>query len=762
MFKSRLLAGVSLLIMGLSASALAQQAPAAADAADASGDLQEIVVYGRGETRQVQAITPMDMAIAIPGASPIKVISKLPGVNYQAADPYGAYEWAVRISVRGFNQNQLGFTLDDIPLGDMSYANDNGLHISRAISSENLGVTQMAQGTGALDTASTSNLGGTLKFTSIDPSRDPGGEVNVAYGSDSTVRTFGRIETGELPGGGRGYVSYDYQHGDKWKGDGEQWQQQANGKFVQPVGDGTWTTMFNYSDRHENDYQDLSLALIGKFGYKLDNISDNYKLAEAIGTAYQTGAPIPAPYSTPDDVYYNGAGNREDLLGSTKLEYPINDHLTLKAMVYGHHDKGMGTWVTPYTPTPAAAGGSPLSMRTTEYTVSRIGTVDSLTYTAGSHTIEAGLWFENNDFDQARRYYGLGIDSPGRTADEFQSNPFYTQWQYTFNTKTYVGHVQDTWQVLDDLKVNYGFKAMRVENESQTQVYSAASDIINGSIDTTKGFLPQIGLNFTLNDNSELFADYAKNARAFVSSHTDGPFSTTQAGFNAIKDTLKPETSDTFELGYRAHVDNFEAVAAGYYTSFHDRLLATTVGTGIQGLASALANVGGVTSKGVELAGTWKFVKNWSLYGSYSYNDSTYDNDTISGAGTSSQVVYATKGKTTVDSPKNMVKAELAFDDGMIFGAVSGNYMSERYYTYINDGKVPGYATVDLTLGYRFQGGGWQRDLEIQGNATNLFNRHYISSIGTNGYVMSDSTGTFQTLQAGAPTALFISLRKKF
>ena len=37
------------------------------------------------------------------------------------------------INIRGFNQNQLGFTLDGVPLGDMSYGNTNGLHISRAI-----------------------------------------------------------------------------------------------------------------------------------------------------------------------------------------------------------------------------------------------------------------------------------------------------------------------------------------------------------------------------------------------------------------------------------------------------------------------------------------------------------------------------------------------------------------------------------------------------------------------------------------------------
>jgi iron complex outermembrane receptor protein len=125
-----------------------------------------VVVLGFGRGRQEQEITQQDIARITPGSSPLKAISKLPGVQFQAGDPFGAYEWAVRISLRGFNQNQLGFTLDDVPLGDMSYGNVNGLHISRAIIGDNIGRTVVAQGAGALGTASTSNLGGTMQFYS--------------------------------------------------------------------------------------------------------------------------------------------------------------------------------------------------------------------------------------------------------------------------------------------------------------------------------------------------------------------------------------------------------------------------------------------------------------------------------------------------------------------------------------------------------------------------------------------------------------------
>ena len=135
-FRNGLRAGVAALAVLAASPALAEEAAgdAAADAATFDGD--EIIVLGRGEARQVQEVGAADIALEVSGISPLKAIDKLPGVNFQAADPFGAYEWSSRISIRGFSQNQLGFTLDGIPLGDMSYGNHNGLHISRAIISE--------------------------------------------------------------------------------------------------------------------------------------------------------------------------------------------------------------------------------------------------------------------------------------------------------------------------------------------------------------------------------------------------------------------------------------------------------------------------------------------------------------------------------------------------------------------------------------------------------------------------------------------------
>lgn len=226
----------------IASSAYAQEpvvaAPVAApevDTAAPTGDGEEIVVLGFGQTRQVQTISALDMERLTPGTSPLKAAAKLPGVNFQSADAFGAYEWSTRISLRGFNQNQLGFTLDGVPLGDMSYGNVNGLHISRAILSENIATTTVAQGAGALGTASTSNLGGTLEFVSRKPSDTADIVASGTYGSNDTVRGFARIDSGDLGNGLMGYLSYGYLTTDKWKGFGVQRQHQVNAKRAMPT-----------------------------------------------------------------------------------------------------------------------------------------------------------------------------------------------------------------------------------------------------------------------------------------------------------------------------------------------------------------------------------------------------------------------------------------------------------------------------------------------------------------------------------------------
>lgn len=758
--KTYLLAGAAVCVLSIAAG------PAfAADAAEAAG-VEELVVYGQGQSRQVQTLQAKDLETAAPGTSPIKAVEKLPGVNFQSADAFGSYEWSTRISIRGFNQNQLGFTLDGVPLGDMSYGNFNGLHISRAIASEDVGQVELAQGAGALETASTSNLGGTLKFISRDPSHEFGALAAATYGSWNTWRGFLRLDSGDLPTGGRGYLSYANQQADKWKGEGRQKQQQVDFKFVQPIGAATLTGFYDWSRRRENDYQDLSLGMIRRLGYDWDNLTGQWAKAVAIADIYQanpagdcTTNAYPAPVKCVDDAYYDASGLRNDDLWGLTLAAPLGP-LEASATVYGHKNEGQGTWYTPYTPSPnsgvpaATTDNAPISVRTTEYSIDRQGVLAGATLNLASHAIGFGGWYENNDFDQARRFYALNRAAPNRSSLNFMRGPFFTQWAYSFNTKTTQGYVEDLWTLSDALKINFGAKAVRVEIKSTTVT---GSPVINGSITSKDSFLPQAGATFRIDEDNELFGDYAENLRAFGAAHTGiSPFATTQAGFNAIVGSLKPETSKTLEAGWRFHTSRLQGVIAAYYVKFDNRLIGTAAGAGIVGNPTILANAGSVTSKGVEAAATWRLSDAWSLFGSYAFNDSTYDDDIRDAAGVVTQRIA---GKTTVDTPKHILNAQVSFDQAGWFANLSAHYTAKRFFTYTNDQSVPGYTTVELQAGYRFQGEGALKGLEVQANVTNLLDKRYVSTVGSNGF---GYTGDSQTLLAGAPREAFVTVRKQF
>lgn len=765
--RQHLLAGAAVCALWLGfGGAAAAQAPSASAA-----EVEELVVFGGGEARQVQTVDAQEMIYEAPGASPLKLVEKLPNVNFQASDPFGAYEWAARITIRGFGQNQLGFVLDDVPLGDMSYGAHNGLHISRAIASENVGRVELAQGAGALETASSNNLGGTLKFVSRDPAAEFGGLAALTYGSENTLRGFLRLDSGELPTGARGYLSYSNNAADKWKGDGEQKQQQVNFKLVQPVGEGRITGWVNWSKRRENDYQDLSLGMIERLGSDWDNISDNWdlavRLAEIGNNRGDTGvAPrfpsfgtvYPAPIATVDDAYYDAAGLRDDVLGAITLDYPVGEALDIRATVYGHDNKGQGLWYTPYVASPnygvagATTDNAPISIRTTEYDIERYGVVAGATWRIGDHAVNAGLWYEDNSFLQARRFYALNRDRTQRDSLKMQSNPFATQWAYDFDTTTWQFHVQDTWRVNEALTINAGFKSLSVENSART----ITGPNKTGEIEAKEGFLPQAGFKYAT-EMGEVFGAYSRNMRAFPSSATTGPFSASQSGFLAIKDELKPEISDTVEIGYRFRNDSgVQGVAAFYYAHFKDRLFAVPVGSGIVGNPTALSNVGGVEVMGIETAVDWTFADHWTVFGSYAYNDSEYEDDTYDGDGV---LIARTAGKAVVDTPEHLLKGELGYDDGAVFARVSASYMSRRFFTYENDQAVEPQTLVDLTAGYRFSGSPLLEGLEVQVNVSNLFDEDYISTINSNG---SPLRGDSQTLLVGSPRQAFVTVRKVF
>ncbi|SEK64754.1 iron complex outermembrane recepter protein [Pseudoxanthomonas sp. GM95] len=734
--------------------------PAVAEASDAK-QLDSVSVVAPGVTRQVQRVSQQDIERLTPGSSPLKAIDKLPGVQFQSADATGAYEWATAIYLHGFDQSRLGFTLDGVPLGNMSYGVTNGLSITRAIQSENIGSVELAQGAGALGTASNSNLGGTLQFYSADPSSEFGARVSQTFGSDSAKRTFVRVDTGDF-NGFSAYASYASSDMDKWKGDGIQKYEQFNTKAVYAWGDGNRISLFvDKSRRKEQDYMDLSLVSQKALGWNWDYLTPDWATASQMANAYQTTgayagvangyptslAALPDDYDWLDSTYYWGAGLRDDTLASLAGSFNLGGAATLDVTGYYHGNRGEGQWITPYVPSVTES----LSMRTTDYGLDRFGATGALKFTVGIHDIEIGGWAENSQNTQERNYFLL--DAPLTTVYNFYDvgTPFLRQFLQKYQTNTRMAYVQDTMHLMDErLTVNFGAKAISTETTARSLV--ASSSYAQGSIKADDSFLPQVGASYKLDEAQDVYASYSKNMAAFDYS----PFATGQVTFDSLRSTLKPEESQTLQLGYRVHGDQIEASAGVYYTQFKNRLLTTSPCSAIQTCSAILSNVGDVESTGVDLAVIWKPIDGLSWLNTVSLDRSKYQDDYLNNG------VVETSGKYVVGIPSVMVSSSLNYRlDGWKFG-LDGKYTGRRYITYLNDSRVPAYTVFNVSAGYDFGQVGFLSNVGVSLNITNLADKRYFATTGTNGYVAADPDGYNQTLMAGAPRQAFFTLDASF
>jgi len=668
-------------------------------AQDAGEDGKSASTFGQGQTRQVQNITRYDLSKALPGTSPLKTLEKLPGVLFESADAFGTYEWSTRFSIRGFSQNQLGFTLDGVPLGDMSYGNNNGLHVSRAISSENITRVSVSQGAGAVGTASANNLGGTVQVFSADPANKLTFTGAQTIGSDSTYRTFARFDTGAASTGTKAYFSVMRHKSDKWKGDGPQDLDQVNIKFVQPFGEHKLSAFYNYSDRRETDYQDHSLELTNRRGWNWDNYAPDWTTAVNVArspvctTAYN---------HTCDDAYYLGRGLRRDKLAGVTFDAKLGG-AAIKSTLYHHTNKGQGQWYTPYA---ATSPSIPIAIRSSEYDIHRNGLLTDISFDAANHSINGGFWYEDNEHGFARRFYGvlLGADGKPVETNRFLAQPTRTQFLQSFVTKTTQFYLQDTIALMDDaLNINIGMKSPKVEIDATSINASRAG----GSLTAKKSFLPQAGMRYEFGKGDEVFASIAKNMRAY-NPGVNGPFWTSQSGFNIGAPKLKPETSTTMDIGYRFTRGPVSGSVAAYTVEFNDRLILLTPCPSIVGCASTLANVGKVKTRGVEAAAVWTLARNWLWFNAFTYNDSQYKSNYQDG-----DTLVRVAGKQVVDSPKTMFNSEITFDDGAWYARANAKHTAKRYFTYTNDGVVPAFWVANVTAGWRTKSWGMLKDVTI-------------------------------------------------
>ena len=764
--------------------AAAADASAATDTVADSGNDGAIVVTGR-VTRSVAALEGPEIQKILPGINPLKAIQTLPGVTYLTADPWGNNEQNISLFIHGFNQQQLGYTLDGVPLGDQQYGNYNGLSPQRAVISENVGRVNLATGAGDLGTPSTSNLGGTIDTFTSDPAADFGIRAATTVGSHDAFRAYGRIDSGDI-NGTRLYVSGVRQYAKAWDFDGKQKGWQANAKLVHEGDTGRFTGYFAFSDKQEPNEDATSIVVRPAAGTTA--AVDNRGVAPytrpflypdfPAAVAYYQSPEYAAVNAAPGSNYrnYYSAAIRRDYLGYAKYDLNLSDKFTWSNMGYYHHNSGVGIVAGPITAAglpllfsfyyPGQAGSSPTSAqnlarlstifggagiatRTTEYRIERYGAISTLRAELGNHEVEIGGWYEHQRSSAYRRWYGLDINNPSDPyhRPEDYAVPLITQYGSQIRVDEYQYHLQDAWHLTPAVTIQAGFKGTIQDARQAVPVqpipgsFTGSRELPVGRLKTERWFLPQVGGIWDVNGQEQLFFNVQKNIRQFQTSAAAGlsPFALgSQSLFEFFKDNTRPETSWTYEAGLRTRhavdlgpLTAIEGQISYYHVDFSNRLLAISPNTTITAIASGatiLQNVGSVKTDGIDLAGTLRFGPTLSIYNALSYNRSVYQDDYVTGT---AQTIVPTAGKKVPGSPEWLNKTVATLNIAPVEVQLIGDYLGKRFATFTNDLKVDGYLTLsgriaaDIPVG----AGGFVRKLTVALNVTNLADKRAESTL---------------------------------
>ena len=139
---------------------------------------------------------------------------------------------------------------------------------------------------------------------------------------------------------------------------------------------------------------------------------------------------------------------------------------------------------------------------------------------------------------------------------------------------------------------------------------------------TDEAVSPKLGVVVSLSSNTALFAQYAGGFRAPPMSDVNNGFTNLAGGYRTLPNAdLEPETSDNFELGFRAQGSRGSFSITGFDNRYDDFIEISFLGFNPTNflLEFQAQNVNEVEISGIEAAGDVRFGESWRLRAAYSY-----------------------------------------------------------------------------------------------------------------------------------------------
>ena len=329
-----LLAEAAALVVGLWSFGALAQATKPEDAAPAPKDdnirLSTITISGSGDRLGAGQMLNEDASKARSTVTraateknratenPYQALSLLPGVNTFSQDATGLFGGG--LTIRGFNSDQLGFTVNGVPIND---SGNFAVYPQEYTDQENLCTQTVTQGSPDVESPHVGATGGNVSLTSCDPEDKRRVRFSQTLGGLSLSRSFVRLDTGKFADDkAKVFLSYSHTQADKWKGKGEAKRDHIDAAFsydITPDNRILGSILYNRAINHNIGTLSLAALEADYFADFSESFTPGH-LTPKNGTAQVESGPNPAYYKLAYNPFENVVAS---LSGSFKISNDV-------------------------------------------------------------------------------------------------------------------------------------------------------------------------------------------------------------------------------------------------------------------------------------------------------------------------------------------------------------------------------------------------------------------------------------------------------
>ncbi len=630
-----------------------------------------------------------------PTQGSIQTLLKLaPSVQAYAQGPGQS---APTLAIRGVKNDELAETLDGIPLtslegGSGDYLSNN---IGAPVTLNEIDGVNVYPGIAPPENQGFGTVGGTIAYTTKQPTDDRYAELEGGFGSFDTQHVGFTINTGKLGDGvdaPKAIMLYD--------------QSQTAG-FVSNTNAQFHDFLLNMEKPYDNGLSKVGLLIIfnqgkgavqttptpipliqaNKFTYNFPKYLGFYNQAGQFLTTILSDETYINPHLIFDgSLFYQHSTDSIDsyaAASTTDGSFPYSVNVQAPVNFFG--DIGPSTYhYSPgyFTYDPTAVFGSPGLGESSEYTIghdNKIGITPKLNIFLPHNTIAIGGLIAKESGSGSQYIYG------GTFAQENQINGYDSFVLGGGAQRTvYVGYISDKIDLLNDkLHIEPAARVTAAYTSTITQMNSFYQNVKYQNY--TKVGEPYIGVSYDAPFHLIPFANAGKGSLFSPTADYAGGLS----GLPGTTHAPSPEIVRAFDAGIKYDTPRLYLSADYYYQNISD---AFSFYENYDLGQFYYANGGGFLLRGVEAAGEFRITPEVDVSGNISFNGTKYtQSDFAFVTLANDQFGYAFKGTPFSNTPDCLANIALDYNKGPISATLSGQYTGTENQT--TDILTPGDPT---------------------------------------------------------------------